>query len=258
MIVRTILQNLIPYCLRWFKKKRKEKKEEKASSKTPLETYMEDYKKIQDVLDKINWENIKDLEVGTKSNVFSVFPWFSIKRDDTKQNILIVDDYEDIIYVIDRAFKKLYTDYTNLACGCEEDDAGLNCVYKTHNVFQALGVTCSLTAMKFIRENKVDIAILDLTLGDLIHIDPETKLTMDGVDLIIEIIKRNPDCKFIFLTAHSFTKEDEVSLTSNIRQKYKNKFKLVLNKNIEDYVVSKQDIIDLPIRLKELIYVKEE
>ena len=240
MIVKTLLQNGLPFILDWWKKRKNKKEEETEKAKTPIELYKEYYEKNIQTLAKVKWEEIVVPPVGTISKTFSD-EVLRKEHDDEKKTLMIVDDYKDVIHFFDRGFRKLR----------EKDENKF--VYETHNVYQVLGQKCSLSALKLINTKKVDIAILDLSLGDITKFTPEVKITLDGVDIAIELLKKSPDCKFVFATAHNFSGDEG---SGNIRSKYTEKFKLLTNKDIKDYIVSKNDIEALYAKFEELIYGK--
>ena len=239
MILGTLFKQGIPYLLDMWKKRKNKKEIEKEKAKTPLDHYKEYYETNIKHLARVKWDNVNVPKVGTISSSFRGEE-LREEHDADKKTLMIVDDYKDVIYFFDRGFKKI-----------REKDVN-RFVYETHNVYQIIGNTCSLSALKLINTKKVDMAIIDLSLGDITKFTPEVKINLDGVDIAIELLKKNKECKFVFATAHNFGSNNEGS--GSIRSKYSEKFKLLTGKDIKDYVVSKNDIEKLYNKFEELLY----
>lgn len=114
------------------------------------------------------------------------------EHDPSLPTLLIVDDCD---------INSLYgADFQMIKVGKNID------IYKLFNIYQATGCSCGVEAVKFINNNKIDYAILDLTLGNFCKLNTGSSkfIEIDGVDLGIAIKNKNPDVKMIFSTAHIF------------------------------------------------------
>ena len=155
-------------------------------------------------------ENIDNLIEDEKNKLLSIeeklkLVDFSIYDDPKISNIkeepvlLILDDVPDseILYNID--FKNMERKYNFNP-------------YKEMKVVKCLGATAGFKAFKYINkpENKIDYAVLDITLGFSIKLKTGDVLELDGVDIAIEILKRNPKAKIIFCTAHTMNSRNPI------------------------------------------------
>lgn len=112
--------------------------------------------------------------------------------DPNLPTLLIVDDLAiDPIYGVELDNIKRYFNFD---------------IYKNFNVIQCSGNNSGIQAYKFIVNNKVDYAILDLTLGSFCKFSDSssTFVEIDGVDIAISINNIHPDCKVLFCSAHVF------------------------------------------------------
>lgn len=152
-----------------------------------------------------------------------------------KKTLLFVDDY--------KAMESLY----NIAFINNKETTKRD-VYEDFNVYKIFGENCGIKALKLIEKQKIDYAILDLTLGEIVHYnaedDNEKYVCIDGVDIASEILKHNPEAKIVFVTAHNLnTKYDKFKM-------FTEKFKAVANEDIEKHYINKleedrdQELID--------------
>jgi hypothetical protein len=102
-------------------------------------------------------------------------------------------------------------------------------------VINALGTKAGVVAYKYIAidGNKIDYAILDLTLGYVIKLSKGDYIELDGVDIAIAILKGNPDAKIIFSTVHTLNK------TNPTVKYYHDKFREETGLELEDYYLNK-------------------
>jgi len=152
-----------------------------------------------------------------------------------EKNLLILDDQEVSFELYKADFRKIERGY---------NVNPLN----DFNIINVLGVQAGLMAYKYIinNENKIDYAMLDITLGFIIKLDNGEHFEFDGIDIAILLIKYNPNIKFLFLTAHTLNRRNPV--LSN----YFEKFEESTGKSIEDFYLNKN--VDRFNKLYELLY----
>lgn len=139
------------------------------------------------------------------------------KGTEGKPSLLILDDIT--------ITQKLYEfDFNNI-----QIKQGLD-IYKDFQIIFCLGPDCGYEAYKYINiyKNKIDFAILDLTLGTTIKLDNGEYVDMDGVDIAIAILKNNPDAKILFSTAHT------LDINNRTVEQYVAKFEQFSNIRIDE------------------------
>lgn len=183
--------------------------------------YIKEMNNQLEMLNQYDFKNINLPKLGTSDSFFGNK---NIKNDNLK-NILIVDDLEDIDVLYLRAFKAIKV--TNDKKNKERN------VYKDFNVYSTFENNCGAIAFNFIKNNRIDYAILDITLGYLTNLDNGKYVTIDGIDLAVEIWKRYPTCHVVFSTVHTCNQKNP---TIN---KYFKKFNILTGKNLEDYYIEK-------------------
>lgn len=151
---------------------------------------------------------------------------------ESKKNVLIVDDEETMFYIYKNCIKKM-----NVFCKNNKN------VFKNYNVYYSFNKNAGIIALDSIFKGmKIDIAFLDLTLGFTLKLDkyPDVSrelmnkiIIVDGVDLAIEINKRNPDARIVFVTSH--TNDFTIHSTKAYEEKFYNHF----NRHIRDYYINK-------------------
>lgn len=106
-----------------------------------------------------------------------------------RPNILIMDDFVGMAHLIKDEMHRIQC--------CD--------VYNNFNVLMATGNYAAFTVKKFLKETdkKVDVAILDITLGGVID-----TIEYDGIDTAIALKKHNPDCVIRFITGHTLNKHN--------------------------------------------------
>lgn len=184
--------------------------------------YIKEMNNQLDMLNQHDFKNINLPKLGTSDSFFGINK--NVKNDDLK-NVLIVDDLEDIDVLYLRAFKAIHV--TNKKKNRERN------VYKDFNVYSTFENNCGAIAFNFIKKNRIDYAILDITLGYLTTLDNGKYVTIDGIDLAVEIWKRYPECHVVFSTVHTCNQKNP---TIN---KYFKKFNILTGKNLEDYYIEK-------------------
>lgn len=188
--------------------------------------YLEEINTRLSLLNKIEFKNLPSPEFGTNDPYFDVM---NNKPDIDKKNILLVDDVRDISLIYKRAFRLI----TNYKCKYPDIKEDLN-IYKDFNVYSVFEPQCGAIAFNFLKNNKIDFAILDLTLGYLTITD-NGYINIDGVDLAIEIWRRYPQCHILFSTVHTLNKKN------NTIYNYCKKFEAMTGKCLENYYLEKNN-----------------
>jgi len=109
--------------------------------------------------------------------------------DPSKRNILIMDDFEGMALLIKDELKRVQC--------CD--------IYKTFNIILSTGSFAGFSVKQFLENEdiKIDIALLDITLGGVIE-----GVEYDGVDIAIFLKKYNPDCVIRFVTGHTLNRHN--------------------------------------------------
>lgn len=118
-----------------------------------------------------------------------------------------------------------------------------NKIDRTYNVdsrkdFKYLWATdqdCACKVLKYIDndEVRIDYALLDITLGHVNRTRTGKPIELDGVDIALILLKRNPNMKFKFITAHSLNRYQKTL------QIYFDKFEKNTKLNIDNYFINK-------------------
>lgn len=106
-------------------------------------------------------------------------------------------------------------------------------VENTFSVVASIGKLSGYMAYKYILNNKIDYALLDITLGDLVRNKLNNSVEIDGIDIAIKLLELNPDIKFKFISAHTLNKRNYTMVN------YFNKFESVTNLDISKYYIYK-------------------
>lgn len=101
------------------------------------------------------------------------------------------------------------------------------------NIVASIGKLSGYMAYKYILNNKVDYALLDITLGDLVRNKLNNSIEIDGIDIAIKLLELNPDIKFKFISAHTLNKRNYTMV------EYFNKFESVTNLEISKHYIYK-------------------
>ena len=162
-------------------------------------------------LESIDWDNVPE-------------PVFQKPYDVNKKSILILDDISatDRMYSID--FKNIKAEF------------GKN-VVEEYNIIKCFGSMCGFIAEKFINNSniKIDVGILDISIGNIIKLKQGSIKEIDGVDIAMLLMKTSSDVKIIFMTGHAVTMKNKDCVH------YFEKFNNQTGENIEDYYYNKQD-----------------
>lgn len=101
------------------------------------------------------------------------------------------------------------------------------------NIVASIGKLSGYMAYKYILNNKIDYALLDITLGDLVRNKLNNSVEIDGIDIAIKLLELNPDIKFKFISAHTLNKRNYTMV------EYFNKFESVTNLEISKHYIYK-------------------
>lgn len=177
--------------------------------------------------DKIMLDAIKEIEER------DIIPEPTIINPDKSKTLIIVDDieYTDVLYTND--IEKIKDKY----------NIDVNNDYK---IVLAVGYYAGYIAYKYMQNNKVDCAILDITLGHQLHVIDTWFMEMDGIDIAYFLKQTNPDIKFMLCTAHS------LNMNSTTISTYNNKCLRHFEHPLEYFYVNKNsDRVEV---IKELLY----
>lgn len=106
-------------------------------------------------------------------------------------------------------------------------------VENTFSVVASIGKLSGYMAYKYILNNKIDYALLDITLGDLVRNKLNNSVEIDGIDIAIKLLELNPDVKFKFISAHTLNKRNYTMIN------YFNKFESATHLDISKYYIYK-------------------
>ena len=106
-------------------------------------------------------------------------------------------------------------------------------VENNFSIVSSIGKLSGYMAYKYILNNKIDYALLDITLGDLVRNKLNNSVEIDGIDIAIKLLELNPDIKFKFISAHTLNKRNYTMVN------YFNKFESVTNLDISKYYIYK-------------------
>ena len=128
-----------------------------------------------------------------KNKTCNDFANFLSSLDSNKKNVFFLDNYEDINIVITAFINKVSRE---LGRDCRDD----------YNFFGIFGINSvrELCRMEILKNIKIDIAVLDLTLEEIVR-DNGMPVTLDGIDVGINILEANKDAEIYFLTSHTLS-----------------------------------------------------
>lgn len=120
-----------------------------------------------------------------------------ITNPDKDKTVLIVDDYDLTNVLFTNDFKTIHKEFQVYP---EEDFRIIRCIC----------VDAGFQAYKAIAVDKlkIDFALLDLTLGNLVRLPNGEFADIDGAELAIALKKVNPDAKILFVSAHTTNKNN--------------------------------------------------
>lgn len=198
-----------------------------------------------EVKEELHTESIKNEKYRFKERLkdiedidFEQFRMPSIKGNkESKKSILLLDDLPFVINLYENNFKKIKRNYN------VDVFADFKLVYATES-------DCGGKILKYIYldeiNNKIDYAILDITLGYICRTKNRKPIEIDGIDIALILLDKNPNLQFKFISAHTLNKHNKTM------QMYFDKFEKNTNLNIEDYYINKNEDQITPIY--ELLY----
>lgn len=153
---------------------------------------------------------------------YSNIPEPEILNPDGKITAIVVDDvaFTDIMYRHD--LKKMVEQY-----GVEP--------YKDFKMVKFLGDYAGFQAYKYVvlEGNKVDLGVLDITLGHTFCVKDRMCVEVDGIDIAYHLKQACPDFKFLLCTAHT------LNLNNSTIERYATKLKDSLGINIQSVYLNK-------------------
>lgn len=171
----------------------------------------DNFKKLEDELSKLDYASY--LKKGSE---------LTIQGDNLARSILLLDDQSLV--------KLLYeSDFDDLKRLHNID------VYNQYQVVNAFGPHAGYLAYKHVKldNKKIDYALLDITLGEVVKLPSGNLIELDGIDLAELILSHNSNAKVLFCTAHTLNN------TNSIVKKYKEKVKSLLSKDLEELYMNK-------------------
>lgn len=168
----------------------------------------------------------KDISRNNLIKVFDYdqFPDPVIEGNGRTLGILIVDDATMTKYLYDSDFRKIKREMNRD-------------ILSEFKIYNAYGDKCGYIGYKALLNPHYNInyAILDITLGFSIKHESGLCLEIDGVDIAIKMLAKNPESKFIFISAHT------LNVRNPIMKKYIDKFNDITGLDIKNYYVNKSD-----------------
>ena len=165
-------------------------------------------------------ENDKDCKDLRLDNIeLSVFKSPTIYGNGEKR-LLLLDDVELVKNLYKTTFSRIQRNY------------GVD-VINDFKIVSCIGKLAGYEAYKYILDNHIDIALLDITLGDIIRDKNNNPVEIDGVDIAIKLLEINPNIKFKFISSHTLNKRNYTMVY------YFNKFEKKTNLNIKDHYIYK-------------------
>jgi len=173
---------------------------------------------IEDIFDS------KDYSVDFKVNQLDLntFEDPIIINSDKEKTLLILDDIEESDYLFNIDFRIIKEKY------------GYD-IFKELKIVKCYGKQAGFIAKKYLSnpDNKVDYAILDITLGNSLKLADGSYIEYDGIDIGLQILEQNPEAIIRFLTAHTLNRRNPMMM------EYFNKFESNTNKLIDDFYINK-------------------
>jgi len=190
-------------------------------------------KVIEDTINKNRERLDEDVESRPEDVDCSVYDLPSISGNiDAKYNMLLMDDFEEQFTLYNLDFKRLKRD-------------NVMDINKEFKIYNAKGINAGFETCKLLNTDVIiDVALLDLTLETSVKLKSGELIVKDGVDIAIKLLETNPNCKFVFCTAHNLNKRDPLI------QQYIAKFNKTTGLDFNDYYLSKAG--DRYSKIKEL------
>jgi len=120
-----------------------------------------------------------------------------IINPDKEKTLLILDDIDESDYLFNIDFRLLKEKY------------GYD-IFKELKIVKCYGKQAGFIAKKYLSDpdNKIDYAILDITLGNSLKLTNGSYIEYDGIDIGLQILEQNPEAIIRFLTAHTLNKRN--------------------------------------------------
>lgn len=144
-------------------------------------------------------------------------PW--IINPDSSKTLLVVNDIPTTLKLLELDFKAIQTEY-------HKD------ILNTYKVVVCTGRHANLMAYKYLINNQVDKALIDVILSDSIIRMDDTFIEFNGFDIAEEIKKRNRESDVGIYTSV------ELTSTMEIMHKYLSTFRRLTNANIIDKYIN--------------------
>lgn len=177
---------------------------EEVNNKLSLNCPAEKMAKRQNIIDNIELTYIKDPEVYGEGN----------------KSLLLLDDVSLVYNLYKTTFNRI-----NRAYNVD--------MFKDYKIIYSIGSMSGYTAYKYILNNKIDYALLDITLGDIVRNSNNEIIEIDGVDIAIKLLELNPNIKFKFISSHTLNMKNYTMIY------YFNKFESVTKRKISNYYIYK-------------------
>lgn len=204
----------------------------KTCSSIPKESDVKEVKSnIEDVENKSNTDTVKQVSVNKLSNDLKY------NNNDLDHLDLSIFKEPNIYGIGDK--KLLLLDDVGMMYNLYKITFGrINRMYSVDienhfNIVASIGKLSGYMAYKYILNNKIDYALLDITLGDLVRNKLNNSVEIDGIDIAIKLLELNPDIKFKFISAHTLNKRNYTMVN------YFNKFESVTNLDISKHYIYK-------------------
>ena len=186
--------------------------------------------------------DIKDFE-SIKSSIDTVMnkkinieiPKLNSSVDKKKKNILIMDDSKGMVDVIK-------DDLVNISKLNNPFDLS------NYNLIEASGIFAAFSVRDFLVSNKIDIAILDISIGGVVFNNGINE-ELDEVDIAHMIISGNPKARIVICSGHTLNRKNPEIY------KFINKFNSNFDRDISEYYVNKNSHTR-PDKLVELLCSK--
>lgn len=198
-------------------------------------------KEIEERIDYIDFTNptldfnYKKTNINTKfvffgkENIITDIEEFYKVYDPNKKTVLFLDNYEDISFVIKACIDKLETPSGKSA----KDEFNFIGIFGISSV--KVMYNCDI-----LNKVKIDYAILDLTLEELLKYK-NRPVTIDGVDVGINIKNKYKDCIVMFLTSHTLS--TKVPTLRKFYKKYEFYIGKHINKILSDVYIAKNKVL---------------
>lgn len=186
------------------------KSDQRSESVVPYDTGEHEYTNSEIVTDKA--------EILHKIDLKAVGDPFIMNSNGSK-TLLVVNDIPTTLKLLELDFKSIKTEY-------HKD------IMNMYKIVVCSGRHANLMAYKYLLNNQVDKALLDIILSDSIIRMDDTFIEFNGFDIAEEIKKRNSDSEIGIYTSV------ELNSPLEIMHKYLNAFKRLSRANVIDKYIN--------------------